>query len=178
MRRRSTPSKHSPLKDSGADRHYRSSTRRSECGRCSQPAAAADLDLALRAERRLLALLFGKSSPIARYRSGSSSQFARTLTNRKRCTGASWASAISLRAAEPIALMRAPAFADDDLLVALARDVDRLLDPRRAVGLVLPRFGLDRSLIGQLVVQPLEQLLAGDFGGERAQRRVGDLSSG
>ena len=40
-------------------------------------------------------------------------------------------------------LDRASALADDDLLVALAGYIDRLLDARRAVGLLLPELGLD-----------------------------------
>ena len=69
-----------------------------------------------------------------------------------------------------------PALAEHDRLLALARDVDRLLDPHRAV--------LERSstrsvstveCVGQLVVQAVEDLLARDLGGEHAQRRVGDL---
>ena len=72
-------------------------------------------------------------------------------------------------------LDRAPALAEHDLAVALAGDEDRLLDAGRAVGLVLPLVGLDRRLIGQFVVQPLDQLLAGDLGGERTDRRFRDL---
>src|SRR5215212_1769364 len=51
----------------------------------------------------------GNSSPISRYRSGSSPQFSRTLTNRNRCTGWPTISVSSLRDAAPIALMVAPA---------------------------------------------------------------------
>ena len=43
------------------------------------------------------------------------------------------------------------AFADDDLLLAVALDIDRLLDARRAVLLLGPRLGLDRRLIGQFL---------------------------
>src|ERR1700738_267758 len=50
----------------------------------------------------------GNSSPIARYRSGSSLQPSRTLTNRNRCTGASLIFAIALRACDPIALIVPP----------------------------------------------------------------------
>ena len=85
---------------------------------------------------------------------------------------------MSLRAAEPMDLMRAPALAHHDLALAFARHVDRLLDARRTVGKVLPLVGLDRHLVGQFVVQALEHFLARDFGGERAQRRVGDLVLG
>src|SRR3984957_6975739 len=69
----------------------------------------------------------------------------------------------------------APALAEYDLAVALAGDEDRLLDAGRPVGLVLPLIGLDGRLIGQFVVQPLDQLLAGDFGRERADRGLRDL---
>ena len=69
----------------------------------------------------------------------------------------------------------AAALADDDLLLPVARDIDRLLDARRAVLLIFPGFGLDRRLIGQFVVQPLEDFFARDLGGEHAQRRVGEL---
>src|SRR6202050_4284479 len=72
-------------------------------------------------------------------------------------------------------LDRAAALAEHDLAVALAGDEDRLLDAGRPVGLVLPLISLDRRLIGQFVVQPLDQLLAGDLGGERTDRRLRDL---
>src|SRR5271165_5162968 len=72
-------------------------------------------------------------------------------------------------------LDRAPALADDDLAVALARHEHRLLDPRRAVRQVLPAVGLDGGLIGQFVVQALDELFARDFGGERTDRPFGDL---
>src|SRR6202050_2248336 len=72
-------------------------------------------------------------------------------------------------------LDRAPALAEHDLAMALAGDEDRLLDAGRAVGQVLPAVGLDRRLIGQFVMHPLDELLAGDFGGERAHRRLRDL---
>src|SRR5919107_598369 len=52
---------------------------------------------------------FGNSRPIALKRSGSSPQPSRTFTNRNRCTFASAISAISLRAASPIALIVCPA---------------------------------------------------------------------
>ena len=62
-----------------------------------------------------------------------------------------------------------------DLLLAVALDEDGLLDPDRAVLLLGPALGLDRRGIGQFLVQPLEELLAGDLGGELAERQVGDL---
>ena len=72
-------------------------------------------------------------------------------------------------------LDRPPALAEHDLAVALAGDEDRLLDASGAVGLFLPLLGLDGRLIGQLVVQPLDQLLAGDLGGQRTDRGFRDL---
>ena len=48
-----------------------------------------------------------------------------------------------------------PALAENDLAMALAADEDRLFDAGRPVSLVLPLFGLDSRLVGQLVVQPL-----------------------
>src|SRR5208283_994553 len=50
----------------------------------------------------------GNSSPISRYRSGSSAQFSLTFTKRKRWTFWSAASEISARAAWPIALIVRP----------------------------------------------------------------------
>src|SRR6185437_6789579 len=48
-------------------------------------------------------------------------------------------------------------------------------DASRAVGPVRPGVGLDGRLIGQFVVQPLDQLLAGDLGRKRSDRRFRDL---
>src|SRR5262245_1251072 len=62
----------------------------------------------LHADSRLRPVLlysFGNSSPMARYRSGSSAQFSLTLTNKNKWTFASAISAMSLRAASPIDLM-------------------------------------------------------------------------
>ena len=42
------------------------------------------------------------------------------------------------------------AIAEDDALVAVARDEDDLFDARRSVLEVLPVLGLDRQLVGQL----------------------------
>src|SRR5690349_8188538 len=55
--------------------------------------------------RLVLLHSFGNSSPMARYRSGSSPQSSRTLTNKNKGTLASAISDISLRAASPIALI-------------------------------------------------------------------------
>ena len=67
------------------------------------------------------------------------------------------------------------ALADDDLLLAVALDEDGLLDLDRAVLLLRPALGLDRRGVGQFLVEALEELLAGDLGGELAERQVGDL---
>src|ERR671913_1035016 len=56
------------------------------------------------------------------------------------------------------------ALAQHDGALALALDVDDLLDARAAVGPVLPLLGLDRGLVGQLLVELQEDLLARDFG--------------
>src|SRR5665213_1131866 len=53
-----------------------------------------------------------------------------------------------------------PAFADHDLALALALHINRLLDPHIATPQLLPLLGLDRGMVRQLLVQPLEQLLA------------------
>src|SRR5262245_28969864 len=65
--------------------------------------------------------------------------------------------------------------AEHDLALAFALDVDRLLDPHRAVLELLPGLRLDGRLVGQFLVQPQVQLFARDLGREAAQRRVGDL---
>src|SRR5262245_674828 len=51
---------------------------------------------------------FGNSSPISRWRSGSSPQPSRTCTNRNKCTGASTMAASARRASAPIAFMVCP----------------------------------------------------------------------
>src|SRR5665213_3422378 len=61
-------------------------------------------------------------------------------------------------------LERLPVFADDDLALAFALHVDRLLDANVAAAQFLPRLGLDRRMIGQLLMQPCEQLFPGDLG--------------
>src|SRR3954453_15028137 len=61
------------------------------------------------------------------------------------------------------------ALAQDDLPLALALDEDRLLDAHRAVVARLPLVGLDRRAVGQLLVQPLVDLLARDLGREHPQ---------
>ncbi len=73
---------------------------------------------------------------------------------------------------------RLPAFAEHDLALAFALDIDRLLDANRAVPQLLPYLGLDRRVVGQFLVQPQIKLLPGDLGGKLAQRRVRDLILG
>ena len=68
--------------------------------------------------------------------------------------------------------------AQQDLPLTLALDIDRLLDPDRAVGKLLPVGGLDGQRIGQLVMQPEEQLLAGDFRCTLSELGVGELVLG
>ena len=82
------------------------------------------------------------------------------------------------RAAAPIAFSRAPALADDDRLLAVALDQDLLVDDGRAVGAVLPGLGLDRRRIGQLLVELVDDLLAGQLGRDHAVGRVGDFVLG
>ena len=52
-------------------------------------------------------------------------------------------------------LQRLAALPDHDLLLAVALDIDRLLDPDRAILHLLPGFGLDRRLVGQFLMQPV-----------------------
>ena len=67
------------------------------------------------------------------------------------------------------------ALTQNDLLVTIAGDIDRLLDADRPIRQILPLFGLDRGLVGQFVVQALEHLLARHLRGEEAERCIGDL---
>ena len=64
---------------------------------------------------------------------------------------------------------------EHDLPLAVAHHIDGLLDAHAAVLQLLPGVGLDRQAVGKLVVQPEEQLLAGDLGGGLTERRVGEL---
>ena len=85
----------------------------------------------------------------------------------------------SLRAASPIALSCWPSLADQDRLLAVAQDVDGLVDPHlAAVRRLGPALGLDRDAVGQLLVQAVEDLLAGDLGRQRPVREVGELVLG
>src|SRR5581483_5049721 len=68
----------------------------------------------------------------------------------------------------------ARAAADHDRLLALALHEDGLLDAHGAFPLH-PRRRLHRDLVGQLVVQAGEYLLARDLRRQKAQRRVRDL---
>src|SRR5690606_35962003 len=72
-------------------------------------------------------------------------------------------------------LDRLPAGAERDLALALALDIDHLLDADRAVLLVLPLLRLHGELVGKLVMEPEKELLARDFRRERAQGHVGRL---
>ena len=70
------------------------------------------------------------------------------------------------------------ALAEDDRALAVALDVDHLLDAHAAVGPVLPLLRLDRGLVGQFLVKLQEDLLARDLGRQQAQRQVGGLVLG
>ena len=65
------------------------------------------------------------------------------------------------------------ALAERNGALALALDVDDLLDARAAVGPVFPLLGLDRGLVGQFLVKLQKDLLARDLGRQQAQRQVG-----
>ena len=101
-----------------------------------------------------------------------------TFTCRYRWTGRPRCWAISARAAAPIAFSRRAAFADDDRLLAVALDQDLLADFGRAVGAVFPGLGFDRRRIGQLLVELIDDLLAGQLGGDHAVGGVGDFVFG
>ena len=70
------------------------------------------------------------------------------------------------------------ALAEHDRALAVALDIDDLLDPHAAVLALFPFLGLDRGRIGQLLVKLQEELLARDLGREQAQRQVGGLVLG
>src|SRR5690606_1850335 len=57
------------------------------------------------------------------------------------------------------------ASAEHDLLVAVAGDIDHLIDLVGAVLLDLETLGFDRGVVGDLVVDAQEELLARDLGG-------------
>src|SRR5206468_11265523 len=63
------------------------------------------------------------------------------------------------------------ALAHHDLPLAFALYKDRLLDADRIVLALGPAVGLDRRLIGQLLMQLLKNLLARDLGCKMAHRR-------
>ena len=70
------------------------------------------------------------------------------------------------------------ALAEHDLALALALDIDRLLDAHRAV-LAVPSTVRSRPWTGTAVPGAgAEELLAGDLGRKLAQRRVGNLVFG
>ncbi len=70
------------------------------------------------------------------------------------------------------------ALAEDDRLLAVALDQDLLVDHGRAVLAVLPFLGLDRGRIGQLGVELVVELLAGQLGRDHAVGGVGQLVVG
>src|SRR5262249_26485531 len=72
-------------------------------------------------------------------------------------------------------LYAAAGFAQHDFSLALALDVNRLLNADRAVFALLPALRLDCDLIWELLVQRQIDFLARDFRGKLAQRRVGEL---
>src|SRR3954452_20620116 len=63
-------------------------------------------------------------------------------------------------------LDRLAALAEHDLALAFALHEDRLLDAHRAVAQLLPAVRFHGRPVGQFLVQAVEQLLAGDLGGE------------
>ena len=71
-----------------------------------------------------------------------------------------------------------PLGAEHDLPLALALDIDGLLDADAAVGELLPVGGLDRKRIGKLLVQAEEEFLAGDLRRALPERGVGELVLG
>ena len=70
------------------------------------------------------------------------------------------------------------ALAEHDRALAVALDVDDLLDAHAAVLALFPLLGLDRGLVGQLLVKLQEDLLARHLGRQQAQRQVGRLVLG
>src|SRR5580765_1836915 len=70
------------------------------------------------------------------------------------------------------------ALAQENRALAVALDVDGLLDAHAAVLAVFPLLGLYRRLVGQLLVQLQEDLLARHLGREQPHRQVGGLVLG
>ena len=69
--------------------------------------------------------------------------------------------------------------ADQDGLLAIAQDVDGLVDPHlAAVRRLGPALSLDRDAVGQLLVQSVEDLLSGDLGGEGPIGEIRELVFG
>ena len=68
--------------------------------------------------------------------------------------------------------------AQHDALVAVAGDIDHLVDPGRAVLALFPVLGFHRHLVGQFLVQAQGQLFAGHLGRDHAHGQVGDLVLG
>ncbi len=67
------------------------------------------------------------------------------------------------------------ALAQDNRLLAVALDVNRLVDLHRAVRPIFPLFGFHRGGVGQLVMQTQVNLLARHFRGQQAGGNVGGL---
>src|SRR5215475_11509861 len=70
-----------------------------------------------------------------------------------------------------------PAFAKHDLALTFALYINGLLDADVAGAQLLPDLGLNRRVVRQFLVQPLEQFLAGDFGGKLSDWRIRHLIS-
>src|SRR6266702_4866609 len=75
----------------------------------------------------------------------------------------------------PDCLERLAAFAEDDFALALALDIEGLLNARRAVLELFPDLGLDRRLIRQFLMQAQIELFPCDLCRQLAQRRVRNL---
>ena len=67
-------------------------------------------------------------------------------------------------------LDRLAALAEHNHLLAVALDIDHLVDADRTILALFPFFGFDRRGIGQFIMQAQIDLLAGDLGGQPDQR--------
>ena len=70
------------------------------------------------------------------------------------------------------------ALAEKDCTLAVALDMDRLLDAHAAIGAVFPLLRLDGGLVGQFLMKLQKDLLARDLGRQQAKRQVGSLFLG
>ena len=68
--------------------------------------------------------------------------------------------------------------AEHDLALAVAFNIDDLLNAHVAVLHVFPFFRLDMGVVRQFLMQALLDFLAGDFRCQRAHRHVGNLVFG